>query len=426
MTESHLHAIPSEETLQGTPNPTRRWGQWGRDRRSGLSGPAQQKQPIRKHHDYLAVIALLSILAAMFTWVFGGSGLPLSYSVPQILMLAVCVRFSLWDKDSSLGFLLGFLILSIGTGFLIADLPQVGPGHDDQTISAVMQNRWAVCLYGLGLWALAWTVTDRVTEQKAAAGTMRRFFLVLQPLFFGAWLLVIWEVSVRVFLVPTVLLPPPSIIFATFLSSLPTLYVDFVQTVVRAVLPGYIIGCLAGLFTALLIDRSSFLRRGLVPLANFFSSLPLVGIAPIAVMWFGFDWPSKVAVVVIMTFFPMLVNMVAGLEQTSRLERDLLRSWAATPGQTLTYLRFPAASPFLFNALKINSTLSLIGAIVAEFFGTPIVGIGFRISSGVGRLDVPLVWAEILLAMICGCAFYGSLALLERRVTFWSATIRGK
>ncbi|RYG96399.1 MAG: ABC transporter permease subunit, partial [Alphaproteobacteria bacterium] len=148
-------------------------------------------------------------------------------------------------------------------------------------------------------------------------------------------------------------------------------------------------------------------------------------IAPIMVMWFGFDWPSKAAVVVAMTFFPMLVNTVAGLNASSSIERDLMRTYAANYWETLLKLRLPAAAPFIFNALKINSTLALIGAIVAEFFGTPIVGMGFRISTEVGKLNIDLVWAEIAVAAVAGSAFYGVIALIERAVTFWHPSVRG-
>jgi NitT/TauT family transport system permease protein len=141
-------------------------------------------------------------------------------------------------------------------------------------------------------------------------------------------------------------------------------------------------------------------------------------------MWFGFDWQSKAAVVVIMTFFPMLVNTVQGLAASEQMERDLMRTYASTWWQTLHKLRLPTAAPFIFNALKINSTLALIGAIVAEFFGTPIVGMGFRISTEVGRMNVDMVWAEIAVAALAGSAFYGAVALIERAVTFWHPSIR--
>jgi NitT/TauT family transport system permease protein len=225
--------------------------------------------------------------------------------------------------------------------------------------------------------------------------------------------------------VPKVLLPPPSDIWARGVASLPQLWADFRQTFLKGVLVGYAIGCGSGFLVALLADRVDFLRRGLLPVGNLVSALPIIGIAPIMVMWFGFDWPSKAAVVVVMTFFPMLVNTVTGLSAAGRIERDLMHTYAASHAQTLVKMRLPLAMPFVFNALKINSTLALIGAIVAEFFGTPIVGMGFRISSEMGRMNVDMVWASIAVAALAGSLFYGLVALVERAVTFWHPSVRG-
>jgi NitT/TauT family transport system permease protein len=142
------------------------------------------------------------------------------------------------------------------------------------------------------------------------------------------------------------------------------------------------------------------------------------------VMWFGFDWHSKAAVVVAMVFFPMLVNTVQGLQASDHMQRDLMRTYAASYWSSLIKLRLPAAMPFIFNGLKISTTLALIGAIVAEFFGSPIKGMGFRISTEVGRLSLDMVWAEITVAAILGSAFYGIVALLEKRMTFWHPSQR--
>ena len=106
------------------------------------------------------------------------------------------------------------------------------------------------------------------------------------------------------------------------------------------------------------------------------------------------------------------------------MQRDLMQTYAASPGQSLFKLRLPAALPFIFNALKINSTLAMIGAIVAEFFGTPVVGMGFRISTEVGRMNLDMVWAEIAVAAVTGSVFYGVIALVERMVTFWHPSYR--
>jgi NitT/TauT family transport system permease protein len=271
-------------------------------------------------------------------------------------------------------------------------------------------------------WLFAWLFVERLAGAISRKQMPAALGLVI-PTMFGLSLLFAWEIITQGANVPQVLLPAPSMIWERLVASVPTLAADFVQTF-KAVLAGFVLGCGSGFVVAILVDRSPFLKRGLLPIGNFVSALPIIGIAPIMVMWFGFDWPSKAAVVVAMTFFPMLVNTVAGLGASSSIERDLMRTYAANYWETLLKLRLPAAAPFIFNALKINSTLALIGAIVAEFFGTPIVGMGFRISTEVGKLNIDLVWAEIAVAAVAGSAFYGVIALIERAVTFWHPSMR--
>jgi NitT/TauT family transport system permease protein len=276
----------------------------------------------------------------------------------------------------------------------------------------------------LAVWLGAALCVVELASLRAQDDASRRVLGLAVPLLFGAVVFYLWEVLVRGFGVSPVILPAPSAAAVRFFASLPTLGEDFVQTFVRGVLIGYAIGCGAGLLVAIVAQRYAFFGRGLLPLGNFFSALPLVGVAPIMVMWFGFDWPSKAAVVALVTFFPMLVNTLAGLSASGHMERDLMRSYGADHRQTLMKLYLPAALPFIFNALKINATLALIGAIVAEFFGTPTQGIGFRISTEAGRMAIDMVWAEIALAAIAGMAFYGLVALAERATTFWHPTYR--
>jgi NitT/TauT family transport system permease protein len=247
---------------------------------------------------------------------------------------------------------------------------------------------------------------------------------LVAPAALGVAILIVWEVACRTIPISPILLPAPTVIAHRFAAEIPTLTLDFFMTVIQAVIPGWLIGCGAGVLVALLCDRFDFLKRGLLPVGNFFSVLPLVGVAPIMVMWFGVGVAPNIAVVVIMTFFPMLINALAGLEASSHLERDLMRSYGATWGQALTALRLPAAMPFIFNALKINSTLAMIGAIVAEFFGTRIAGMGFRIQTGSGSQSLDLVWAEIAVAAVTGSLFYAVLVLIERRTTFWHPSYR--
>ncbi len=242
---------------------------------------------------------------------------------------------------------------------------------------------------------------------------------------FGIWIVYFWQLLVVAFDVPRVLLPPPSLIVAAFASHSGVLWGDFVQTVLKAVLIGWALGSGLGFGVAVAIDRQPFLQRGLLPLASLTSTIPLVAVAPIAVMWFGFEWPSKAAVVVLMTFFPMLVSTLAGLKASGKLERELMFSYAASYNQTLLALRLPSALPFIFGALKINATLALIGAIVAEFFGSPTSGLGFRISTEASRMAMPLVWSAIVVAAVTGSVAYALLVQCERRAAFWHPSVRG-
>ncbi|MEO8120731.1 MAG: ABC transporter permease [Rhodoferax sp.] len=251
-----------------------------------------------------------------------------------------------------------------------------------------------------------------------------RVYGMLTAALFGAWVIYFWQLLVVVFEVPRVLLPPPSLIAQSIASHWPTLWGDFVQTVLKAVLIGWALGSGLGFAVAVAIDRMPFLQRGLLPLASLTSTIPLVAVAPIAVMWFGFEWQSKAAVVVLMTFFPMLVSTLAGLKASGKLERELMYSYAASYGRTLLALRLPAALPFMFGALKVNATLALIGAIVAEFFGSPTSGLGFRISTEAARMNMPLVWGAIVVAAVTGSVAYAVLVQLERRAAFWHPSVR--
>ena len=277
-------------------------------------------------------------------------------------------------------------------------------------------------ILALIIWLVAWRV-NVVLANTAASET--RFMKLLVPAIFGFTILAVWELVVKGLNVPLVILPPPSMIAETFSAKLSILWKDFVQTFVKGALSGYFIGCTAAVALAVLVERFDFLRRGLLPVGNFVAALPIIGTAPILVMWFGFDWHSKAAVVVVMVFFPMLVNTVAGLGETTAMQRDLMKTYGADPWQAFIKLRLPAAMPFIFNGLKISTTLALIGAIVAEFFGSPTLGMGFRISASIGQLALDMVWAEIVVAALAGSAFYGAVAIIEKGVTFWHPSQRG-
>ena len=252
------------------------------------------------------------------------------------------------------------------------------PGETGNKVSPAF---WLAC----ALMAIAAAFSVQRVAALDAQKYWERFVGLLTAALFGLWLVYFWQLLVVAFEVPRVILPPPSLIAQSLADNALRLWGDFVQTVVKSVFLGWALGCSLGFTVAVAIDRLPFLQRGLLPIASLTSAVPLVGVAPIAVMWFGFEWPSKVAVVVLMTFFPMLVSTLAGLKSAGKLELELMHSYAASYWQTLLALRLPAALPFMFGALKVNATLALIGAIVAEYFGSPTHGIGFRISTEAGR-----------------------------------------
>lgn len=305
----------------------------------------------------------------------------------------------------------GLLAVAVGAAAgLWAAVPEAG-----STASAP----WALVLGFVGLLGLA-----AATVRALAAVDRPAWAASATAALFGLWVLYFWQVGVTLFNVPRVLLPAPALIGQMLVERWDTLAGDFVQTVLKAVLVGWALGSALGFAVGVAIDRAPWLQRGLLPLASLTSTIPLVAVAPIMVMWFGFEWPSKAAVVVLMTFFPMLVSTLAGLQAAGKLERELMHSYAAGYARTLLWLRLPAALPFLFGALKVNATLALIGAIVAEFFGSPTLGLGFRISTEAARMNMGLVWAAIVVAAVTGSLAYALLVRLERRWAFWHPSVR--
>ncbi len=333
------------------------------------------------------------------------------WMVPLLLMVPGADAKGMLRGPGERTAFLTLISLVIGAGILTIMATEDGP-----------LPRWPLGLGILAFWLCGWATVEAISR---IGEGRRRAARAFGAVWLGAVVLTAWELVTQGFGVPQVILPAPSDIWTTLISSVPTLWADFVQTVLKSVVPGYAMGCGAAFLVAIATDRSPFLQRGLLPIGNLAAALPIVGIAPIMVMWFGFDWHSKAAVVVIMCFFPMLVNTMQGLASAERMQRDLMHTYAASYWQTLFKLRLPAAAPFIFNGLKICTTLALIGAIVAEFFGTPIVGMGFRISTEIGRMALDMVWAEIAVAALAGSAFYGLVALAERWATFWHPSVRG-
>ena len=242
----------------------------------------------------------------------------------------------------------------------------------------------------------------------------------------GAFILVLafWEGLVRVFDVQAFILPRPSAIIAAFVESWSTIWPFAINTLIEAV-GGFVIGTIAAIGLAFVATRWVTLGEGLLPFAVAASAMPIVALAPITNQWFTITSPvSKMAVVAVMVFFPVFVNTTRGLGEVDPRELELMRSVAATPTATFTSVRVPNALPFFFSALKVASALSLIGAIVAEYFGGSQEVLGQYIISRASGFQFPEAWAAILLASLLGIAFYLVILVAERVFMPWHVSMR--
>lgn len=236
--------------------------------------------------------------------------------------------------------------------------------------------------------------------------------------------LLVVEALLRAYAVPPGLIPTPSRVWTALVNGFEVLLGDAAVTFVQEALVGYVGGAVVAILMALAVVRFRFLERGLLPYAAIASSVPIVALAPVVVKAFGLEPVSKAIIVGITVFFPIVVNVVRGLQSANPLHLDLMRTYAVPPARTFLLVRVPSALPFLFTALKIATTLAMIGAIVGEFFGATGAGLGFRIQIEAGRFNLDVVWAAIVVASVLGIAFYGLVSWLERRFTFRSGSAK--
>lgn len=252
---------------------------------------------------------------------------------------------------------------------------------------------------------------------------LRQVLRFVPPAVVFVLLLAIWELGVRILNIPYVTLPAPSRILQT-IPTIDELWSDAYYTSVEEALPGFLLGSSIGFLVAVLATRSTFFARGILPYAAVTNSIPIIGMAPISVALFGAEWQSKAVIVAVLTFFPMVLNAYRGLNAVDPLSLQLMRSYAANGWETFLKLRLPASLPFVFNALKINTTLAMIGAIVAEYFGGPFAGLGYYINNEAPELAMDKAWSAVVVACGIGIGAYLIVVILERRFTSWHVSYR--
>lgn len=236
--------------------------------------------------------------------------------------------------------------------------------------------------------------------------------------------LALWEGFVRAFEIQQFLLPAPSVIGAVFRDNFDRLvHIGWFTT--KEALGGFVIGCTLGIVVALATARWTVASETLMPFAIAANSVPIIAFAPILNNWFGIDNPlSKMVIVAVIVFFPMMINTVRGLTLVDASALELMRSYAASELEVLLKLRIPNALPYMFNAFKVAAALSMIGAVVSEYFGGNRSALGVFITQEAAQFRFAQAWAAIIIACIVGMTFYTVILLVERFLIPWHASVR--
>lgn len=236
--------------------------------------------------------------------------------------------------------------------------------------------------------------------------------------------IVLWEILIRAFDVEAFVLPAPTVILGRFFAVSEVIWAAGWNTFVEAAV-GLIAGTVLAVAVALATVRWAPIREGLMPFAIAANSVPIIALAPIANGMFSITNPvSKMVVVAIVVFFPVMINTARGLIEVDERELELMRSYAASPRQVMSRVRVPGALPYFFSAMKVAAVLSIIAAVVAEYFGGSQDVLGQYIIAKANLFVYPDAWAGVLVASLLGVGLYVVVLVLERLVMPWHSSLR--
>jgi ABC-type nitrate/sulfonate/bicarbonate transport system permease component len=243
------------------------------------------------------------------------------------------------------------------------------------------------------------------------------------PLAVVALLLVVWELYARASGVSPFVLPAPSQVLGSLWDFRDEAIRHLVPTLVETAV-GFTVSIVAATAVAVALDRVAWIRGAVEPLLVGSQTIPIIAIAPLFVVWFGFGLLPKVIVVVLVTFFPITVALLDGFGSTPADSTDLLRSFGASAGQTFRLLRWPSALPAFFTGLRISASYAVLAAVIAEYVGaTEGLGIWMQLSQRSFRTD--LVFAAILLTAVLSIGLYAAVSVAERAIIPWWSASRG-
>lgn len=252
---------------------------------------------------------------------------------------------------------------------------------------------------------------ERLNEMRKRAGN------VAIPLGTAVTLLLIWQLGVRLFEVPTYIAPAPTDVLAVFVNEFSLLLRNFWPTLIES-LSGFVVGNLAAILIAVAFVHSRTVERAFFPIAVFINTIPILAIAPILVLIFGAGMTAKVVIAALICFFPTLVNMVRGLQAVSPQTLELARILSASKAEVFWKMRLPSSLPFLFSALKIAATTCVIGAIVGEWIGAD-VGLGALIIDSTFNFRSPLLYATVFVSSGLSVLLFTAVSVTEKLVIRW-------
>ncbi len=253
------------------------------------------------------------------------------------------------------------------------------------------------------------------TRPEAMKGPLPDWVLALA---LAASVTVLWEFAIRLFRVPTFVLPAPSAVIRSLIENWSQL-ASATESTALEILLGFVLAAMTGIAVALVIVRFDRFGRALYPLIVLFQNVPKVALAPIFILWFGFDLAPKVVLIVVIAFFPVAIDMLVGLQSVEPSFVALMQSVGASRSKILLDVRIPHSLPHLMAGLKVAITFSVIGAIVGEFAGAS-RGLGYMIQFASTQLDTPLIFAALLVVSVLGLAFYYVVELAERLLVPWA------
>ncbi len=236
----------------------------------------------------------------------------------------------------------------------------------------------------------------------------------MYPISFAIALLILWEIVVRVFSIPVYLIPAPTAVLAEINESL----LSHALVTLFEALVGFVLANILGFLTAVIFVHSRPMERGMFPLAIALKTTPLVALAPLLVVWMGTGYLSKIVASMLICFFPILVNSVKGLKAIEHEAWELFSTYKGTKWDIFWRLRLPTSLPYVMSALKISSSLAIVGAIVGEFVGAN-EGLGYVVLLSSYHMDTPVMFSAIIASAACGLLLFWSISWLERKLIFW-------